>query len=66
MDPRQHDDARRSEDPFSIRTDKTLTGALDALFFVTIAKSIAFLTFLASSPLLNNNQTMQIALVIMV
>jgi hypothetical protein len=29
-------DGRRSENPFSFRTDKTLTEALDALFFVTI------------------------------
>jgi hypothetical protein len=36
MDPRQHGDAQRSVDPFSFRADKTLTEALDALFFVTI------------------------------
>jgi hypothetical protein len=37
MDPQQHDDTRRSENPFSFRTNKALTEALDALFFVTIA-----------------------------
>jgi hypothetical protein len=35
MDPQQHDDTRRSN-PFSFRTNKALTEALDALF-VTIA-----------------------------
>jgi hypothetical protein len=34
MDPQQHDDARRSMDPLLFRTDKTLTEAPDALFFV--------------------------------
>jgi hypothetical protein len=36
MDPQQHDTRRHSMDPFSFRTDKTLTEALDALFFATI------------------------------
>jgi hypothetical protein len=31
LDTQQHDEARHSKDSFSFRTDKTLTGALDAL-----------------------------------
>jgi hypothetical protein len=36
MDPQQHDDAQRSDDPFSFPTNKTTNEALDALFFVTL------------------------------